>query len=392
VFRRAPVHATLIDVERPLEPLWRGVVVYRVLTLATVIGVSVLHMADYASPVGAGLVLAVMTAWTAVLARGYLGEGFEGRRGPLALADLAVSAGIMLTTPLIVTDAQLDASAPGMGSIWTSGAVLACAVAYRVPGGVAAAAVISAALVVAKSRATLTELNDIQILALAGLTVGYASLVLRRAAERVRRAVAEEAAAAERERLARAVHDGVLQVLAHVGRRGAELGGAAAELGALAGEQEIALRTLLTSGDARVDAEGRRDLAATLRARASGRVTVSAPAHPVELPAGVVAELDAVVHAALTNVERHVGADAPAWVLVEELDDAVEITVRDDGPGIPAGRLAEAEEQGRLGVARSMRGRVADLGGTLALDTGPGRGTEWTIRVPVRADRRRENV
>jgi signal transduction histidine kinase len=77
---------------------------------------------------------------------------------------------------------------------------------------------------------------------------------------------------------------------------------------------------------------------------------------------------------------------------VEELDDAVEITVRDDGPGIPAGRLAEAEEQGRLGVARSMRGRVADLGGTLALDTGPGRGTEWTIRVPVRADRRRENV
>ncbi|MFR9800767.1 MacS family sensor histidine kinase [Pseudonocardia sp. RS010] len=378
--------------ERPLEPLWRGVVVYRVLTLVTVIGVSAFHMADYASPVGAGLVLAGMTAWTAVLARGYLGgTGPADRRGPLALADLAVCAGIMLTTPLIVTDAQLDASAPGMGSIWTSGAVLACAVAYRVPGGVAAAAAISAALVVAKSRATLTELTDIQLLVLAGLTVGFASLVLRRAAERVRRAVAEEAAAAERERLARAVHDGVLQVLAHVGRRGAELGGPAAELGTLAGEQEVALRTLLTGGDGRTDADGRRDLAATLRALSSGRVTVSAPAHPVELPAATVEELDAVVRAALANVERHVGADAPAWVLVEELGDAVEISVRDDGPGIPAGRLAEAEQQGRLGVARSMRGRVHDLGGTLELDSGPGRGTEWTIRVPAGAGRRREN-
>lgn len=391
MFRPAPVPATLIDVERPLEPLWRGVVVYRVLTLVTVVGVSAFHMTDYASPLGAGLVLAAMTVWTAVLARGWL-VGADERRGPLALADLAVSAGIMLTTPLIVTDAQLDASAPGMGSIWTSGAVLACAVAYRIPGGVAAAAVISAALVLAKSRATLTELNDIQILVLAGLTVGYASLVLRRAAERVRRAVAEEAAAAERERLARAVHDGVLQVLAHVGRRGAELGGAAAELGTLAGEQEVALRTLLTSGNAQVDAEGRRDLAATLRALASGRVTVSAPAHPIELPAGTVGELDAVVRAALANVERHVGADAPAWVLVEELDGAIEISVRDDGPGIPAGRLAEAEEQGRLGVARSMRGRVEELGGTLGLDTGPGRGTEWTIRIPAGAGRRRESV
>jgi len=304
---------TLIVVDHPLEPLWRGAVVYRVLTLLTVIGVSVFHMREYASPIGAGVVLAVMAAWTAVVARVYLGDGgSRDLRGPFALADLVVSAGIMLTTPLIVTDAQLDAHAPGMGSIWTSGAVLSCAIAFRVPGGIASAALISAALVLGKSRATLTELSDIQILVLAGLTVGFASLVLDRAAERLRRAAAEEAAAAERERLARVVHDGVLQVLAHVKRRGAELGGGAAELGELAGEQEVALRTLLTSGDAQVDEAGHRDLAATLRALSSPRVTVSAPAHSVELPAGTVTELDAVVRAALGNVERHVGADAPA--------------------------------------------------------------------------------
>ncbi len=32
------------------------------------------------------------------------------------------------------------------------------------------------------------------------------------------------------------------------------------------------------------------------------------------------------------------------------------MTVRDDGPGIPEGRLAQAEGEGRLGVALSIRG------------------------------------
>ena len=58
------------------------------------------------------------------------------------------------------------------------------------------------------------------------------------------------------------------------------------------------------------------------------------------------------------------------------------IVVDDDGPGIPEGRLAEAEAQGRMGVSRSIRGRVGDVGGTLTLDTGPDIGTEWVIRVP----------
>jgi hypothetical protein len=90
--------------------------------------------------------------------------------------------------------------------------------------------------------------------------------------------VAAEAAALERERLARAVHDGVLQVLGYLRRRGGELGGDAGELGRLAGEQEFALRTLLTTGPAGVDALGRRDLAAALRAFGSERT--SAPPRP----------------------------------------------------------------------------------------------------------------
>ena len=78
---------------------------------------------------------------------------------------------------------------------------------------------------------------------------------------------------------------------------------------------------------------------------------------------------------------RHVGPGAPAWVLLEDLGEDVGLSVRDEGPGIPAGRLDEAVGQGRLGVSHSIRGRVADLGGTADLDTGAA-GTEWSIVVP----------
>ena len=105
----------------------------------------------------------------------------------------------------------------------------------------------------------------------------------------------------------------------------------------------------------------------------------------MELPAGVVDGLVAVVRAALGNVEVHVGPEAPAWVLLEDLGTGVEISVRDEGPGIPDGLLAAADADGRIGVARSMRGRVRELGGTITCDTGPDRGTEWIIKVPREA-------
>jgi signal transduction histidine kinase len=369
------------DVEHPLEPLWRGMLVYRVLTLVSAVAGVLLSLGEYASRWGTVAVLVAMAAWTAGSGYAYLRRpAGPDRRGWVAAADVVVTFAVMATTLLVQTPQQLAADAPVMGSIWTSGAVLACAIAFGVPGGIASAAVVSAALIGFQARME-AELYDMQLLALAGLTIGFASTVLRGSAERVRRAVASEAAAAERERLARAVHDGVLQVLGYVRRRGGELGGPAGELGALAGEQEVALRTLLTTGSAPVSELGHRDLAAALRVLASSRVTVSTPAHPVELPAHAVDELVAVVSAALANVALHVGPGAPAWVLLEDVGDGVEISVRDEGPGIPEGRLAAAEAEGRFGVARSMRGRVRDLGGTIACDTGQGRGTEWIIKL-----------
>jgi signal transduction histidine kinase len=375
------------DMERPLVPLWRGLLVYRVLALLSASGVVLYSVGEYASPAGAVAVLVVMSVWTVVSGYAYVGGGLrwvpKDQQGRVAIADVLVTVAVMATTPIVETPAQLAADAPVMGSIWTSAAVLACALAYGVRGGLAGAAAVSAVLLTVQAHWR-DELSDVQLLVIAGAVIGFASTVLRRSAERLRLAIASEAAMAERERLARAVHDGVLQVLGYVRRRGAELGGAAGELGVLAGKQEFALRTLLTTGAAPVDANGRRDLAAALRMLGSEHVSVSTPAQPVELAAHVVDELVAVAGAALANVAVHVGPEAPAWVLLDDTGDGVEISVRDEGPGIPDGRLEAAEAEGRIGVARSMRGRMIDLGGTISCDTGPGRGTDWTIRFPKR--------
>ena len=45
--------------------------------------------------------------------------------------------------------------------------------------------------------------------------------------------------------------------------------------------------------------------------------------------------LNGHIAACLDNVSRHVGEGAPAWVLLEDLGDRVEVSVRDEGPGIP---------------------------------------------------------
>jgi signal transduction histidine kinase len=211
------------------------------------------------------------------------------------------------------------------------------------------------------------------------VVVGHVARIGAVAQAQLRRAVELEAATRERERLARDIHDSVLQVLALVQRRSAEIGGAAAELGILAGEQEAALRSLI-AGRATGDAEG--DLRRLLQPYASATVQVATPAEPVRLPATVARELAAAVGAALSNVDRHGGGYAHAWILVEDDADAVTVSVRDDGPGIAPGRLAEAAAAGRLGVARSIRGRVEALGGSVSIESTPGDGTEIELRMP----------
>ena len=177
-------------------------------------------------------------------------------------------------------------------------------------------------------------------------------------------------------------------MLALLRRRGAELGGDAAEMGRLAGEQEATLRTLIgTAGSRGAGTAGARpggpvDLRALLDGCATGTVSVAAPATAVALPEPVAVEVAAAVQGALDNVTVHCGLEAKAWVLLEDEGDTVTVTIRDEGPGIPDGRLAQAEAEGRLGVAQSIRGRVRDLGGSVQISSTPGQGTEVELRIP----------
>jgi signal transduction histidine kinase len=226
------------------------------------------------------------------------------------------------------------------------------------------------------------------LLLVAGVAIGglgFAQLLATRSAERKHaEQIRHEAATAERDRLGRSIHDGVLQVLALVQRQGSELGAQGSKLAALAGEQEVALRGLL-AGAAGTGGGAAEDLCGPLQAMAAPAVEVVTPAQAVELPSGITAEVVAAVRAALDNVRKHVGADARAWIFLEDEHDGVRVTVRDDGAGFPPERPAEAAEAGRLGIAQSMRGRIADCGGTMTIDSRPGEGTEvefWVPRVP----------
>jgi signal transduction histidine kinase len=73
-------------------------------------------------------------------------------------------------------------------------------------------------------------------------------------------------------------------------------------------------------------------------------------------------------------------------MLVENEAGTVTVTVRDDGPGILAGRLAAAASEGRLGVSQSIQGRISDVGGRVRITSEPGHGTEVEIGVPVHHD------
>ncbi len=354
----------------------------RVVLLLNAVGLNLYRAENFQRPVAGLLVVLVMVAWTAFTVWAYADPA--RRTLPVLVLDLLVALGALAVTPLVKGDG-FSASVPGF---WVMAALLAWAIHLRWRGGLVAALALAVVDLSVREDVSQTNYGNVYLLVIGGVVIGGMAESLHRMAEQRDRAEHEAAAARERARLARAVHDGVLQVLALVQRRGAELGGDAAELGRLAGEQEAELRRLIRAQDAVPSGAGvpggRRDLAAELARLERPGVVVVGPGAPVELDAHVVDELTAAVSACLDNVTRH-APGSTAWVLLEELPDRVEVAVRDDGPGIPAGRLAAAEDQGRLGVSQSVRGRVLDLGGTATLTTGAD-GTEWELCVP-REDR-----
>ncbi|MGH8894463.1 MAG: DUF5931 domain-containing protein, partial [Actinomycetes bacterium] len=261
--------------------VWRAIAVFRGLGLAYAVVVYARRYDEYAHPAGGWVILSLMGVWTVVTALTYRRP--EGRRWPVLGLDLALAMAAVVAGRFLDDSDRIVEGAQTLPVVWAATPVLAFAVKGGWPAGLGAAGGIAVADLVHRGALTVPTANNIVLLLLAGAVVGYAMSLARRGELALASALAVQAAARERERLSRDIHDNVLQVLALVGRRGQEAGGEAAEIGRLAAEQEQALRALVTAAPETVGGEV--DLRALLTSYASSVVTVSTPATPVVLAA-----------------------------------------------------------------------------------------------------------
>jgi signal transduction histidine kinase len=368
----------------PTTPLWRAAQVFRLLSCIYALGFQLAINPSLERPVLGWLLCGALIAWSLACGFAYL-QGF-GRRRVWVLAEIVVVVALILSTEFVASEQWARDNQSWPTTLWATNATISAAIlSGPIVGMLAGVAVmVASTLVKGVVNYDLGRNATIVIELAVGLAVGMAAQTARRAHAELERAARMAASLEERERLSRQVHDGAMQVLALVSRRGREIGGETAELAELAGEQERALRRLVSSADAEPEPGAMADIGALLRRRASDRVSVSLPAEPVLLDSNLADELCAAAANALDNVVSHAGPDAHAYVLVEDLGDSVIVSIRDDGVGITDGRLEEAAAEGRMGIAKSIVGRMTWLGGSAKLHTGPGCGTEWELTLPRR--------
>ncbi|WP_189715204.1 sensor histidine kinase [Streptomyces phaeofaciens] len=221
------------------------------------------------------------------------------------------------------------------------------------------------------------------------------------ARQRAHEVEAERAAARERARIAREMHDvlahavSLMIVQAEAGpvavRTAPEKAEAAFDAISAAGRDAMAqLRHMLgvlrdgegpADGDApREPQPGLGELPALLdRVRGSGLDVVHATAGPVRpVPEATGASVFRIVQEALTNTVKHAGARTVVVRLAYEGPEVC-VVVTDDGCGPRAGT-------GRGHGLAGIRERAAALGGTAVTGRGPdGRGFEVRVRIPVPA-------
>jgi PAS domain S-box-containing protein len=125
-------------------------------------------------------------------------------------------------------------------------------------------------------------------------------------------------------------------------------------------------------------------------------LTLDLPAAPIRLHADPV-RLSQVVSNLLNNAAKYTEPGGAIRLTAEREDDQVRLAVRDTGIGIPAERLPHvfdlfmqvdstlARTQGGLGIGLTLVKRLAEMhGGSVRADSvGPGRGSTFTVRLPV---------
>jgi signal transduction histidine kinase len=232
------------------------------------------------------------------------------------------------------------------------------------------------------------------------LAYSLARRLRRRQQEReelLRRAI--DASDLERRRIAADLHDGAVQRLAGVSlalSAAAASGNGTSERdqdhGLRAAVSEAATETRETIRELRtllvdiypptLQRSGLRaalsDLAAPLRA-AGVTVTVDVP-DDAHLPDDTEALFYRVAQEAIRNARTHGDASAVRIALMRRPDDA-RMVIDDNGRGFSRPEIGEGDQEGHFGL-RLMRDLVDHAGGTLEIDSAPGRGTSIAVRMP----------
>jgi signal transduction histidine kinase len=178
----------------------------------------------------------------------------------------------------------------------------------------------------------------------------------------------------ERAEVAARIHDSVLQTLALIQRHASDQ----TRVATIARRQERELRIWLY-GSGVANAES---LVAALADAAADVEELHGV--PVELASAGDARLDdgtrqlvLAAREAMTNAAKFSGANEIA-VYAEVSADAVSVFVRDRGVGFDRAAIAPD----RRGLTESIEGRLERAGGTAAIITAPGSGTEVELRLP----------
>lgn len=198
---------------------------------------------------------------------------------------------------------------------------------------------------------------------------------------------------AERSRIARELHDGLAQTLGFMnfkiqqidrslGRN--QTDAAQRQLRELLGEvQQLYADARLSVVDLRWNAE-KRDLRESLghavevfESRSRLAATFSCEGVPT-LPAREEAQLLAVVHEALSNVQKHADA-SQVWVRLRSLPAGFTIEVEDDGRGIDE---HPQPESGHFGM-HIMQERATEMGGSATWSAGARGGTLFRLSIPA---------
>ena len=360
--------------------LLTGIAVFRWLAWTWAVVVLVLSRSELSEPEARPALALVLVA--AALLVTVVDTALLGTDAARLLSPTVVAAEVAVGFALAVGDELAYngvAHAQTLSSAWPLAGVMTAGIALRWRGGVAAGAVIGLGTAVGEllgpgrwtDADTVSTVSSIVLYALAGLVAGFVTTRLREAERRISLAQA-------REEVARTLHDGVLQTLAVVQRRTED-----PDIVRLAHEQERELREFLYGTRGAVGGGG--DLGTRLRAAAAryedryggtARV-VLAPDTPA-LPARSVEALAGAVGEALANAGKH-GAATTVTVFAEPADGELFCSVKDDGAGFDPAATPEG-----TGLRRSVRGRIAEIGGRVEVDGRPGRGTEVRCWVPVR--------